>query len=73
MKERVYDKYKKHCFWKIIDKAIKGLTSNGDMEETTDHYYIVGYLTKCLCEQENRNKAEKQLEKSRTKKENPTN
>ena len=47
-KKRIYDRYKKLKFWKIIDDAINDLVENQDIKETADHYYIVGYIVKSL-------------------------
>jgi hypothetical protein len=50
MNNRLYDKYLNFKIWKILDKAIADLADNGDIEETTQRYYIIGYLIKILDE-----------------------
>lgn len=50
VKKEVYNKYKKHAFWKVIENAIDALIINNDLEEKTAHHNVVGYLTKCLCD-----------------------
>ena len=30
--------------WKVVDKAINDLVENGDLTETTQRDYIVGYI-----------------------------
>ena len=50
MKTTPYDKYKKSRIWKNIKKSIKDLESNQDVTITTLNDYVVGYLTKRLCD-----------------------
>jgi hypothetical protein len=41
-----YKKYQGQPLWPIIDRAIRALSRNGDIEEQTDRNYIVGFLCK---------------------------
>ncbi|HUO10708.1 MAG TPA: hypothetical protein VM008_20575 [Phycisphaerae bacterium] len=43
-----YKSLERHKAWKITEKAIKDLVSNGDVEEFTDRSHIVGYILKKL-------------------------
>jgi hypothetical protein len=43
---RPYDKYHNLKLWKVLEKSIKDLVKNQDLQETTDRYYIIGYLIK---------------------------
>ena len=45
-----YETYKHTPLWNVVDRGIADLVSNGDLEETTDRTYIVGYLCKLLSE-----------------------
>jgi len=45
-----YKLLEQHKAWKVADKALKDLVSNGDLEELTDRSYIVGYILKKLQE-----------------------
>ncbi len=45
-----YQEFEKHPIWKILNRGIKDLQSNGDLEEKTAREYIVGYLSKLLLE-----------------------
>ena len=36
--------------WKVLEKAVKRLVANGDLEELTARRYIVGYLLRELQE-----------------------
>lgn len=45
-----YLEFEKHEAWKVIEKGITDLQSNGDIEELTARPYIVGYLAKLLAE-----------------------
>ncbi|MGE4349856.1 MAG: hypothetical protein AB7D28_08825 [Candidatus Berkiella sp.] len=43
-----YIKYENHEAWKNIEKSIKDLIENGDIECNTPTEYIVGYIIECL-------------------------
>jgi hypothetical protein len=45
-----YKELKKHAVWKVLDRGIKDLQANGDIEARTAREYIVGYLSKVLLE-----------------------
>ena len=49
-----YDKYKTSSEWTIVEKAIRNLMDNNDLELTTKEEYVVGYISKQLVD----NKAE---------------
>ena len=48
MKKRPYDQYKKLKAWKILEQVFEDLVENNDIKETTDRYYIIGYILKNL-------------------------
>lgn len=48
MKKRPYDQYKNLKAWKILEHTLGDLVENNDIKETTDRYYIVGYILKNL-------------------------
>lgn len=50
MKKRPDDDYKSTKIWKIVEKALKDLEKNKDLELTTDIYYPTGYITKQIVE-----------------------
>ncbi len=41
-----YIAYEGSPLWKVVSKAITDLVRNGDLSETTEHPYIVGYICK---------------------------
>ncbi len=41
-----YKKYENTDLWKLIDKSIRDLVGNNDIELLTKNEYIVGYLCK---------------------------
>lgn len=43
-----YKEFEKTAVWKVLDRGVKELQANGDIEERTARPYIVGYLTKLL-------------------------
>ena len=43
-----YERFTGTREWTVIDRAISELADNRDLEETTAHPYIVGYLCKAL-------------------------
>ena len=45
-----YKAFEKTDAWRVLDRGIKDLVKNGDVEEHTARQYIVGYLTKLLSE-----------------------
>lgn len=46
-----YDMYRSSALWKPLEQGIADLVENQDIQETTDRYYIVGYLCKILSRQ----------------------
>ena len=44
----LYDEYLNQPTWKILENALQDLGKNQDIKITTDSYYIIGYLCKCL-------------------------
>ena len=46
-----YKKYEATSTWELLNKAIGDLVENGDLEETTNRHYIVGYLCLTLSSQ----------------------
>ena len=48
--EHPYKQLERLKAWKVLDKAIKDLAANGDVEELTARRYIVGYLLQKLDE-----------------------
>lgn len=45
-----YKEFEKSVSWHIVESAIEELVNNGDLEEKTAREYIVGYIIKCLTE-----------------------
>jgi len=45
-----YKKYENDRVWRAVEKGIKALAKNGDLEEKTARTHIVGYLTKLIHE-----------------------
>lgn len=45
-----YAAHEKDEVWKALDKALKALIKNGDLEERTARTHIVGYLARVLDE-----------------------
>jgi len=45
-----YTRYQKDEIWRVLEKGIKALVKNGDLEEKTARTHIVGYLTQALRE-----------------------
>ena len=43
-----YEAYAGTATWSVVDRAIRELAENRDLEETTSHEHIVGYLCKAL-------------------------
>jgi hypothetical protein len=43
-----YKQYEGEPIWRVVDKAVRELTKNGDIQETTPRKYIVGYLCEKL-------------------------
>jgi hypothetical protein len=43
-----YQDYEKHPAWRTVERAVKALIKNGDIEARTDLKYIVGFLCKQL-------------------------
>ena len=46
--------------WVVLDRALKELIKNQDLQETTAHEYVVGYLCQALAEPEARPKASRE-------------
>ena len=47
-----YVQYTETPLWRTVEKAIRGLEKNGDVEMTTVPDYVIGYLCKVLAEGE---------------------
>ena len=45
-----YQEFQKHPLWNVLDRGIRDLQANGDIEEKTAREYIVGNLAKLLVE-----------------------
>ncbi|MGB7157273.1 MAG: hypothetical protein WBD40_04350 [Tepidisphaeraceae bacterium] len=45
-----YRAFEKDEIWRALEKGIKALAKNGDLEERTARTHIVGYLTRLLKE-----------------------
>jgi hypothetical protein len=50
--EGVYLEYRDCDAWDVVDRAINDLIGNQDLEETTVHQLVVGYIVKALVEAE---------------------
>jgi hypothetical protein len=50
--ETVYLELREHQAWDVVDQAINELIENQDLEETTVHELVVGYILKALAEAE---------------------
>jgi hypothetical protein len=48
----VYLEFRGYEAWNVVDRAINDLIENQDLEETTVHQLIVGYIVKALVEAE---------------------
>ena len=48
MMSKIYDSDKKRIIWKTVNKAIKDLEKNQDIEVTTVPEYVTGYIVKSL-------------------------
>ena len=51
--KRPYDDYVNLPLWEIVKKSIKKLEKNGDLQITTDPYYVIGYLCKSIMKNKN--------------------
>ena len=40
----------RQALWRVVERGVKSLVKNGDIEELTAREYVVGYLTKLLSE-----------------------
>ena len=45
-----YEEYVDNSLWQVVSKAIEDLVNNGDIKETTNRKYIIGYLCKKISE-----------------------
>jgi hypothetical protein len=45
-----YVEFRDYPAWDVVDRAINALTENQDIDETTVHELIVGYIVKSLAE-----------------------
>lgn len=45
-----YREFRGYPAWGVVDRAVNDLIENGDLEETTVHELIVGYIVKSLAE-----------------------
>lgn len=45
-----YEAYEQEAIWAALDRAMRALAKNGDVDERTSHEHIVGYLAKSLTE-----------------------
>lgn len=43
-----YKKYEQTLLWELIEKSIKDLIENKDIELTTNKQYVVGYICKII-------------------------
>lgn len=46
--QHAYKKYENTPQWHVVNDAIDALVKNGDIQETTNRVYIVGFLCKML-------------------------
>jgi len=51
-----YKKYEAQPLWAVIDRAIRDLSRNGDIQEQTNRAYIVGFLCKQIIESKSNGK-----------------
>ena len=49
-KSHPYIAFEEKAIWQALDKALRALVKNGDLNEQTAHEYVVGYLAKSLTE-----------------------
>ncbi|MEJ2218739.1 MAG: hypothetical protein P8099_19300 [Gemmatimonadota bacterium] len=47
MSQKPYRQYESSPVWTVVEEAIRDLEDNQDIEVTTSHHYVIGYL----CEQ----------------------
>jgi len=45
-----YSEFREYPAWSVVDRAVNDLIENQDLEETTVHELIVGYIVKSLVE-----------------------
>jgi hypothetical protein len=43
-----YKQYESDPIWRVVDQAVRALAKNGDIQETTERQYIVGFLCEKL-------------------------
>jgi hypothetical protein len=43
-----YRELEDSALWKVIERAVRDLTKNGDLKEATARAYIVGYISKLV-------------------------
>jgi hypothetical protein len=43
-----YKRYEASPQWQILNEALDALVENGDLQETTNRVYVVGYLCQAL-------------------------
>jgi hypothetical protein len=53
-----YKEYENTKLWSVISRAICDLVDNTDIQETTQHEYIVGYIVKKVSTEMNEEKQE---------------
>ena len=49
-KNHPYKQFEKEQVWRVLDRGIRDLVKNGDLEEKTARTHVVGYLAKLLKE-----------------------
>lgn len=52
----IYNKYKTHEIWEILDQAVKDLEQNSDIEITTNRDYVIGYIAKEIIDNKEKSK-----------------
>jgi hypothetical protein len=51
-----YQQFVRTQNWVVLDRAVSELVKNSDLQETTAHEYVVGYLCKALADPQERTK-----------------
>ena len=47
-RDHPYQEFESTRYWAVLDRAVGDLVENHDLQETTAHEYVVGYLCKAL-------------------------
>ena len=51
MNKWIYDDFLETKIWMVLERGIQDLVANEDLEEKTNRKYLIGYLAKCLSDE----------------------